>query len=79
MAINRYTQLTPSAYKPMTQEQIMTVPLAMRAQHNQAQAQIQSGLDELDKINSLTEHTPELTERKNMLIKKKAKVQLKVI
>ena len=69
MAINRYTNLTPSAYKPMTQEQIMTVPLAMRAQHNQAQAQIQSGLDELDKINSLTEHTPELTERKNMLIK----------
>lgn len=70
MAINRYTNLTPSAYKPMTQEQIMTVPLAMRAQHNQAQAQIQSGLDELDKINSLTEHTPELTERKNMLIGK---------
>lgn len=47
----------------------MTVPLAMRAQHNQTQAQIQSGLAELDKINSLTEHTPELTERKNMLIK----------
>ena len=70
MPINRYTSLTPSAYKPLTQEEIMTVPLAMRAQHNQTQQQVQSGLEELDKLNSLDYHTPELIERKNMLIGK---------
>ena len=70
MPINRFTNLTPSAYKPLTQEEIMTVPLAMRAQHNQTQQQIQSGLEELDKLNSLDYHTPELIERKNMLIGK---------
>ena len=70
MPINRYTNLTPSAYKPLTQQEIMTVPLAMRAQHNQTQQQVQSGLDELDKLNSLEDSTPELIERKNALIKK---------
>ena len=59
MPINRFTNLTPSAYKPLTQEEIMTVPLAMRAQHNQTQQQIQSRLEELDKLNSLDKHTPE--------------------
>jgi hypothetical protein len=70
MGINRYTNLTPSTYKPLTSQEIMMVPLAMRAQHDQSKAQISAGLDELDKLNSLDLHTPELTERKNMLISK---------
>ena len=68
MAINRFTNLSVSAYKPMSMQEIMMTPLAMRQQHNQVQEQVQSGLAELDKINSLDYHTPELTERKNMLI-----------
>ena len=68
MPINRFTNLTPSTYKPMSMQEIMMTPLAMRQQHNQTQEQVQSGLAELDKINSLDYHTPELTERKNMLI-----------
>lgn len=69
MAVNRFTNLTPSAYKPMTSQEIMMVPLAMREQHNKTQAAIQSQMAELDKIRALPVHTEEAMARKNQLIK----------
>ena len=68
MVVNRFTNLTPSAYKPMTSQEIMMVPLAMREQYNKTQAAIQSQMAELDKIRALPVHTEEAMARKNQLI-----------
>lgn len=68
MPVNRFTNLTPSAYKPMTSQEIMLVPLAMREQHNKTQDAIQTQMAELDKIRALPVHTEEAMVRKNQLI-----------
>lgn len=67
--MNRYTQISPSAYNPMTMQEIMTTPLAMREQHNKTQAAIEAQTAELDKIRALPVHTEEAMARKNELIK----------
>lgn len=66
--MNRYSNYTPSAYSPMTMQEIMIVPLAKREQHNKAQQEISAQQAELDKINALPVHTEEAKQRKNYLI-----------
>ena len=65
--MNRYSNYTPSAYSPMTMQEIMLVPLAMREQHNKAQQQISAEEAELAKINALPVHTDEAKQRKEYL------------
>lgn len=65
--MNRYSSYTPSAYSPMTMQEIMLVPLAMREQHNKAQQQISAEEAELAKINALPVHTDEAKQRKEYL------------
>lgn len=51
MAINRFTNLTPSTYDPMSMQEIMITPLAMRKQHDELLAQqeaIRAGLAKVD-------------------------------
>lgn len=66
--MNRYSNYTPSAYSPMTMQEIMMVPLAKREQHNKAQQEISAQQAELDKINALPVHTEEAKQRKDYLI-----------
>jgi hypothetical protein len=66
--MNRFSNYTPSAYSPMSMQEIMTVPLAMREQHNNVQKDIQAQQSELDKINALPVHTEEAKQRKNYLL-----------
>ena len=68
--MNRYTQLTPSAYNPMSMQEIMMTPLAMREQHNKSEQTLDLYNQELQKIKALPVHTPEAMERKNYLISK---------
>lgn len=75
MAINRFTNLTPSAYNPLSMQEIMMTPMAMRAKHDQSAAQLEAQLMELDKSKALIEHMPENQEIKAML---KAKINAQV-
>lgn len=68
--MNRYTQISPSAYSPMSMQEIMMVPLAMREQHNKTEQTLDLYNQELQKIKALPVHTPEAMERKNYLISK---------
>jgi len=68
--MNRYSNYTPSAYTPMSMQEIMLVPLAMREQHNNVQKDIQAQQSELDKINALPVHTEEAKQRKDYLLSK---------
>lgn len=49
--MNRYTQLTPSSYDPLSMQEIMMTPLAMRKQHDDLLAQqeaVRAGLAKVD-------------------------------
>lgn len=51
MPINRYTSLTPSTYDPLSMQEIMVTPMAMRKQHDDLLAKqeaIRSGLAKVD-------------------------------
>ena len=51
MGINRYTSLTPSTYNPLSMQEIMMTPLAMRKQHDDLLAQqeaVRAGLAKVD-------------------------------
>ena len=51
MPINRYTSLTPSTYDPLSMQEIMMTPLAMRKQHDDLLAQqeaVRAGLAKVD-------------------------------
>ena len=51
MGINRYTSLTPSTYDPLSMQEIMMTPLAMRKQHDDLLAQqeaVRAGLAKVD-------------------------------
>ena len=51
MGINRYTSLTPSTYTPLTMNEIMVTPMAMRKQHDDLLAQqeaVRAGLAKVD-------------------------------
>ncbi len=65
---NRFDNGSVSAYNPMSMQEIMMVPLAMREQHNNVQKDIQAQQSELDKINALPVHTEEAKQRKNYLL-----------
>lgn len=67
--MNRFDNGSVSAYTPMTMQEIMMVPLAMREQHNKTQSAIDLQNAELDKINALPVHTEEAVARKNELLK----------
>ena len=59
--MNRYTQLTPSQFNPMSWEEIAAVPLAKRQQHDatsQAMADMETTLAQ---IQSLEPHSAEAT------------------
>lgn len=65
---NRFDNGSVSAYNPMSMQEIMMVPLAMREQHNNVQKDIQAQQSELDKINALPVHTEEAKQRKDYLL-----------
>jgi hypothetical protein len=65
---NRFDNGSVSAYNPMSMQEIMMTPLAMREQHNNVQKDIQSQQSELDKINALPVHTEEAKQRKDYLL-----------
>jgi hypothetical protein len=67
--MNRFSNYSVSAYTPMTMQEIMMTPLAMREQHNKTQSAIDLQNAELDKINALPVHTEEAVARKNELLK----------
>lgn len=67
--MNRFSNYSVSAYTPMTMQEIMMTPLAMREQHNKTQSAIDLQNAELDKINALPVHTEEAIARKNELLK----------
>jgi len=51
MPINRYTNLTPSTYDPLSMQEIMVTPMAMRKQHDDLLAKqeaIRGGLAQVD-------------------------------
>ena len=48
--MNRFSNYSVSAYTPMTMQEIMMTPLAMREQHNKTQSAIDLQNAELDKI-----------------------------
>ena len=51
MGINRYTNLTPSTYDPLSMQEIMVTPMAMRKQHDDLLAKqeaIRGGLAKVD-------------------------------
>jgi hypothetical protein len=55
--MNRYTDLTPAVYDPMSMQEIMMAPMLKRKQHDQVSADL-SALDaELAKIDPLDVHT----------------------
>ena len=57
MATNRYTDITPAVYDPMSMQEIMMAPMLKRKQHDQVSADL-SALDaELAKIDPLEVHT----------------------
>lgn len=66
--MNRFDNGSVSAYNPMSMQEIMLVPLAMREQHNNVQKDIQAQQSELDKINALPVHTEEAKQRKDYLL-----------
>jgi hypothetical protein len=66
--MNRFDNGSVSAYNPMSMQEIMMVPLAMREQHNNVQKDIQAQQSELDKINALPVHTEEAKQRKDYLL-----------
>jgi hypothetical protein len=63
MAVNRFTNLTPSTYNPMTLQEIMMTPLAMRKKHDDLLAQqelIRSGLAKTDPYDNHFEEAVQL-------------------
>lgn len=52
MGTNRYTNLTPSKFNPLSLQEIMMVPLAKQKQHDAAQqAAIDQGIFDVDRLN----------------------------
>lgn len=58
-AINRYTNLTPSAYNPMSLNEIIMVPQLKRMQHNQADQNLIDIESQLAKVDPLDVHLNE--------------------
>lgn len=54
--INRYDDISVSAYNPMTTQEIMMVPLMRRTQHDEANKQLQAQISELGKVDPLDVH-----------------------
>lgn len=53
---NRYTQITPSAYNPMSLQEIMLAPSLQRKQHDDTNAKIQEYLASLSSIDPHDQH-----------------------
>jgi len=67
--MNRYTDLSVSAYNPMTTQEIWAPAAAMRQQHNAADEKLQTQIAELDKVNPLDVHYDKAQKIKSDLIK----------
>ena len=65
--MNRYTDITPSAYSPMTMQEIMMAPLTKRKQHDDTEAAYQSYLTELAKVDPTDRDWEEATLEKKRL------------
>lgn len=59
MAINRYSTLTPSQFKPLSMEEIMLVPSMKRKQHDQLLANQESIHQKLAEVDPLDVHREE--------------------
>jgi len=69
MATNRYTELTPSAYSPMTMQEIMMAPLTKRKQHDETNAAYQQYLSELAKVDPTDRDWEEAVKEKDRISK----------
>jgi len=58
-SINRYSQITPSAYNPMTLQEVMIAPQMMRMRHDQADQALINLQSELAKVDPLDVHLEE--------------------
>lgn len=54
--INRYDDISVSAYNPMTTQEIMMVPMMRRSQHDEANKQLQTQISELGKVDPYDKH-----------------------
>lgn len=59
MAVNRYTQISPSQFNPLSMDEIMLVPQLKRQQHNATLAQQEKIAQELAKVDPLKVHEDE--------------------
>lgn len=64
MGINRFTNLTPSAYKPMTLQEILMTPLAMRQKHDDLLAKQELIRSQLGKVDPHSKYFNEANELK---------------
>lgn len=62
--MNRYTNLTPSTYNPLSMQEIMMTPLAMRKQHDDLLAQQEAVRAGLAKVDPLDVHFNEAVQLK---------------
>lgn len=67
-AFNRYDDISTSTYTPRSLQETLMVPMMRRQQHDQAQAQLQAQVGELDKIDPLDVHFKEAQEIKSNLL-----------
>jgi hypothetical protein len=67
--MNKYTDVSVSAYHPMTTQEIWAPAAAMRQQHNAADEKLQTQIAELDKVNPLDVHYDKAQKIKSDLLK----------
>ena len=65
MEINRYTNLTPSRYNPLSYQELAATPAAQRARHDQLIAQQEILRQGLAKVDPLDVHVNEALTLKN--------------
>lgn len=65
MAANRYTEITPSQFNPLSLQEIMMAPMMKKQQHDAASAQMAAIKDGLLKVDPLDVHLTEANQLRN--------------
>jgi len=70
MAVNRYTEVTPSQFNPLSLQEIMLAPTMKRRQHDQATADMEAIRQGLLKVDPLDVHMTEANQLRNDMTSK---------